>query len=130
MRTKTPVVGVDTATGVALLPCGIHVDSAAWFAWLAAPTTTSFAYPMVNSGQGYVDGFLTLRKEPRMRGGLYWTAYWHVGGRLRKASVGPAARVTAARLHAVATTLRAQAAEASPSSTAPPRKETPLPGQD
>jgi hypothetical protein len=108
MRTKTPVVGVDTATGVALLPSGIRVDSAAWFAWLAAPSTTSFAYPVLAPEQGYIVGFLTLRREPRTRGGLYWSAYWHVGRRVHKAYVGPAERVTAARLHAVATSLRAK----------------------
>jgi hypothetical protein len=130
MRTKTPAVGVDTATGVALLPNGIRVDSAAWFAWLAAPSTTSFAYPILAPEQGYIVGFLTLRREPRTRGGLYWSAYWHVGRRVHKAYVGPAERVTAARLHAVATALRAQVGSLTASPPPDQGKEGALPGRD
>jgi hypothetical protein len=115
---------------VALLPSGVRVDSAAWFAWLAAPTTTSFAYPMLNPEQGYIDGFLTLRREPRTRGGLYWSAYWHVGRRVHKAYVGSAERVTAARLHAVATALRAQVAGGTASPATSPEKEPLLPRRD
>lgn len=132
MRTTTPVVGVDTVTGGALLPSGIRLDSAAWFAWLEAPTTTSFAYPLLNAPAGYIDGFVTVRKERRTRGSVYWTAYWHVGRRLRKVYLGRAERLTAARLQAVAATLRAQVM--GPGTTGqgapPPRKEQALPVRD
>jgi hypothetical protein len=34
----------------------ITLDTAAWFAWLAAPTTTSFAYPVFDASCGYIVG--------------------------------------------------------------------------
>ncbi len=52
----------------------IVVDSAAWFEWLAAETTTGFAYALFDRQVGYVRGFLTVRKERRARGGSYWVA--------------------------------------------------------
>ena len=53
---------------------GLHVDSPAWFMWLAAPTTTSFSYPVYDQVHGYIAGFMTVRKERRQRGGAYWVA--------------------------------------------------------
>ena len=123
MRTKTPTVGVDSWTGVALLPSGVRLDSPAWFAWLAAPTTTGFAYPVFNPAQGYSEGFLSVRKERRTRGGVYWTAYWHVGGRLRKVYLGRSERVTAAQLHHVATLLLARVTGTPQSTALPPASE-------
>jgi hypothetical protein len=55
-----------------------------------------------NSAQGYIEAFLTVRKERRQRGSAYWTAYSHVGGRLRQACVGRSPAVTDARLRAIA----------------------------
>jgi hypothetical protein len=100
----------------------ITLDSAAWFAWLEAPTTTSFAYPVFDASCGYIVGVMTVRKERRQRGGCYWSAYrrhgrriavmvgvspsWSAyrrqGGRLRKVYLGPTAVVTRARLDAAA----------------------------
>lgn len=122
MRTKTATVDVDPWTGVARLPTGVRLDSPAWFAWLAAPATNSFAYPVFNPAQGYIEGFLSVRKERRTRGDVYWTAYCHLGGRLRKAYLGRSERVTDARLAAVAATMLAHTRPA-------PRPASPLPSR-
>ncbi len=107
MRTKRPVVWTDICSGVSRLDdgTGIRVDTPAWVAWLDAPTTTSFAYPIDNAAQGYIEAFMTVRKERRQRGGAYWSVYWHVGGRMRKAYVGRTVAVTDARLRAIAADL-------------------------
>ena len=104
MRTKTATVWEDGATGTATLAGGpaVNLDTPAWFSWLDAPTTRSFAYPIYNAQQGYIEAFMTLRKEQRQRGSAYWTAYSHVGGHLRKAYVGRSPAVTQARLHTLA----------------------------
>ena len=73
---------------------GIRVDSPAWFTWLGAPTTRSFAYPVYDHRQGYIAGFMTVRLERRQRGGGYWVAYRRCGGQLRKAYLGASARLT------------------------------------
>ena len=46
----------------------IPVDSPRWQAWLADPSTRSFAF-------SDVQGHFTARKERRQRGGEYWIAY-------------------------------------------------------
>jgi hypothetical protein len=80
----------------------IALDSAAWFAWLEAPTTTSFAYPVCDASCGYIVGVMTVRKERRQRGRDYWSAYRRRGRRLCKVYLGPASAVTRARLDEVA----------------------------
>jgi len=105
VRTKTPTVWTAYPSGRTALDGGPELDSTAWFTWLEEPTTTSFAYPIDNAAQGYIEGWMTVRKERRQRGGVYWTVYWHVGGRMRKAYVGRAAAVTDARLRASAADL-------------------------
>ena len=105
MRTKTPTVWVDPSRGGARLEGGLTLDTPAWFAWLEEDTTRSFAYPIYNAAQGYIEAFMTVRKERRQRGQAYWTAYSHVGRRLRKVYLGRSATVTEARLRAVAATL-------------------------
>lgn len=106
MGTKTPTVWEDRWTGATLaVNGGLRLDSPAWFAWLEEPTTTSFAYPVYAAAHAWIDSFLTVRKERRQRGGAYWTAYRHVGGRLRKIYLGRSATVTDARLRAIAATL-------------------------
>lgn len=107
MGTTTPTVWTDRTTGVARLEDDLPLDSPAWFTWLEAPTTTSFAYPVYDAAHGWIDSFLTVRKERRQRGGAYWTAYRHVGGRLRKVYLGRSATVTEARLRALAAALLA-----------------------
>ncbi len=108
MRTKGPVVWENVFSHVSTLDGGIRVDTPAWVAWLDAPTTTSFAYPIDNAAQGYIEAFMTVRKERRQRGGAYWTAYSHVGGQMRKAYVGRTEAVTDARLRAIAATFLAR----------------------
>ena len=92
------------------LPGGgsIPLDSPQWFAWLEAPTTTSFAYALLNHQQGYIDGFMTVRKERRQRGASYWSAYRRAGLRVRKIYLGRSLLLTQARLAAVATRLQAR----------------------
>ena len=85
----------------------LRVDSPAWFTWLAAPTTTSFSYPVYDQAHGYIAGVMTVRKERRQRGGLYWVAYRRCQGRVRKVYLGVTSRLTQACLDRVAQTLRA-----------------------
>ena len=80
----------------------IHLDSPQWFAWLEAPENDGFSYALHNHAKGYIDGFMTVRRERRQRGGLYWSAYRRQGRRLRKIYLGPSASLTAARLRQVA----------------------------
>jgi hypothetical protein len=84
----------------------IHLDTLAWFAWLEQPTTTRFSYALHNRSQGYIDGFMTVRKERRQRGTAYWTVYRRQGQRLRKIYVGSSAALTQARLEQIAAMLR------------------------
>jgi LuxR family transcriptional regulator, maltose regulon positive regulatory protein len=105
MRTKTPTVWQDPWRGTATLDGGLQLDTPAWFAWLEEATTRSFAYPIDNAAQGYIEAFLTVRKEQRQRGSAYWTAYSHVGGQMRKAYVGRSSAVTDAHLRAIAAAL-------------------------
>jgi hypothetical protein len=92
------------------LPGGssIPLDSPQWFAWLEAPTTTSFTYALFNRQQGYIDGFMTVRKEQRQRGTSYWSAYRRAGPRVRKIYLGRSLLLTQAHLEAVATRLHAR----------------------
>ena len=83
----------------------IHLDSPQWFAWLEAPENDSFSYALHNHAKGYIDGFMTVRKERRQRGGAYWSAYRRQGRRLRKLYLGSSASVTKARLREAAARL-------------------------
>ena len=85
----------------------IPLDSPQWFAWLEAPENDGFSYALHNHAKGYIDGFMTVRKERRQRGGAYWTAYRRQGRRLHKIYLGPSASVTQARLSEVAARLYA-----------------------
>jgi hypothetical protein len=84
----------------------LHLDTPAGFAWLEAPTTTRFSYALFNRTQGYIDGFMTVRKERRQRGHAYWTVYRRQGPRLRKVYLGPSTALTHARLEQLAAQLR------------------------
>ena len=48
----------------------IRLDTPAWVAWLDAPTSTRFAYPVFDATCGYIVGRLTVRKEQAQRGAL------------------------------------------------------------
>ncbi len=112
MSRSTPTV----ADGVLFDPARpdrlIRLDSPAWRTWLEAPTTTRFAYPLVDPALGYSLGVMTVRKERRQRGGCYWLAYRRVGGRLCKVYLGGTPAVTAPRLQAIADAFRAAPATA------------------
>lgn len=82
------------------------LDSPAWFAWLDAPTTTSLSYALHNRAKGYIDGFMTVRKERRQRSGAYWRAYRQKGQRLTKLYLGRSATPSQARMEEVAHQLR------------------------
>ncbi len=79
----------------------IAVDSPAWVAWLDG-MGESFAYPVFNPKHGYIEGFMTVRKEHRQRGGSYWTVYRRCGTQLHKVYVGRSTKVTTARLAEIA----------------------------
>ena len=80
----------------------IELDTPAWQAWLEAPSTHSFAYPIYDSRAGYIRGFMTVRKEQRARGGWYWVAYRRKGGRVCKIYLGRSEGVREQRLAEVA----------------------------
>lgn len=82
-------------------PC-IPLDSPAWFAWLDAPDNVCFTYALFNRRRGYIEGFMTVRKESRQRGGGYWSGYRRQGQRVRKFYLGRAAALTQTRLAQIA----------------------------
>ena len=81
---------------------GIRLDSAAWFAWLEAAGSVSFAYPILETRARWIAGYMTVRKERRSRGSQYWVAYRRYSGRVRKVYLGRSSQVTSARLAAAA----------------------------
>lgn len=91
----------------------IYLDTPAWFAWLEAPSTGAprarFSYALFNRTMGYIDGFMTVRKERRQRGTAYWSVYRRQGQRLRKCYLGSSAALTHARLEQIAARLRPRA---------------------
>ena len=109
MSRHTPTVTGGALYDPATPASRIRLDSPAWQAWLQAPTTTRFAYPLDDRRRGYIAGFMTVRKEGRRRGGAYWTVYRRVGARLCKLYLGRAEVVTHARLEAIAQALLAEA---------------------
>ncbi len=76
----------------------IAVGSPCWVAWLRDPATRSFSFV----GPA---GTFTARKERRAHGEEYWSAYRKRGGRLRKAYLGKAEKLTLARLNEAAAAL-------------------------
>jgi LuxR family maltose regulon positive regulatory protein len=80
----------------------IRLDTEAWQAWLEAPGTVSFSYPIFDRQVGYIRGWMTVRKERRERGGHYWVAYRRTGSRVRKIYLGRTSNVTQQQLAASA----------------------------
>lgn len=101
----------------------IMLDSPQWFVWLETPAHRCFSYALFNRTQGYIDGFITVRKERRQRGGFYWTAYRRQGSRLRKRYLGASATLTHARLQEAALHL---CARDGPSPSADSRSSSPI----
>lgn len=114
MSATLPIVSAHWLYDPAQPQTSIRLDTAAWTAWLEAPTTTRFAYPVVDPTGGYIVARMTVRKEQAQRGRPYWVAYRRRGGRLHKLYLGHAAAVTHARLEAAT---HALAAAASPQDT-------------
>lgn len=83
---------------------GIRLDTPGWLRWLDLPTTRSFSYPVHDHAHGYIDGFMTVRKEGRQRGTRYWVAYRRCHGRLRKVYLGATTALTKQRLDTLAQT--------------------------
>ena len=106
MAKNMPVVSNAVLTDPENSGPTIKMDTPAWFAWLDAPTTSRFSYAMHNRRLGYIDGFMTVRKERRQRGSAYWTVYRRQGKRLRKIYLGPSAALTRDRLDQLASCLR------------------------
>jgi hypothetical protein len=102
MSTKLPRVSAGAVYAAELPGGSIGLDSVAWFKWLEREATKSFSYPLFDRRCGYITGFLTVRKERRQRGGVYWSVYRRAGGRLRKVYLGQSNAVTAAHLAEVA----------------------------
>ena len=86
---KPAVVEEHWVYGAGLPSAGLRLDRPAWFAWLEAPTTSSFSYPLFDRRCGYIIGFMTVRKERKQRGYYYWSAYRRREGRLQKRYVEP-----------------------------------------
>src|SRR4051812_46803634 len=98
----------------------IPVESAAWWAWLAAPGSTGFRF-VADAGA------FTARREAKP-GGWYWYAYRRQGGRLHKRYLGRDADLTLDRLHAAARLLAPEApVPALPPPPATPPTPAPLP---
>ena len=106
MSAKTPRVWEQYLEDPAQPGTRIRLDTAAWLRWLDAPSTRGFSYPLFDARVGYIVGFMTVRKEPRQRGGAYWSVYRRAQGRLRKIYLGTSVAVTTARLEEIAATLR------------------------
>jgi len=64
------------------------LDTPAWWSWLDDPTTRSFVFHDPA-------GTFTACKEQRQRGGVYWTAYRRVPGKLLSAYLGKSAAMIA-----------------------------------
>jgi hypothetical protein len=109
MAKSIPVVQGGVVIDDNMAGPAIQLDTSAWFAWLEAATTTRFSYALYNCARGYIDGFMTVRKECRQRGTTYWTVYRRQGQRLRKVYVGPSTALTQARLEEIAAQLQAHA---------------------
>lgn len=106
MTEPIPTVSDGLLFDTDVLASIVQLDTPAWFAWLEEPTTDRFSYALHNRALGYIDGFMTVRKERRQRGTAYWSAYRRQGQRLRKLYIGRSATLTQARLEEIAGRLR------------------------
>jgi hypothetical protein len=63
MSNNIPSVRDGVVIDASLYGPTLHLDTPAWFAWLETSTTTHFSYALFNRTRGYIDGFMTVRKE-------------------------------------------------------------------
>jgi len=120
MGAKTPTVSEGSVYDPRQAGSAIRLDTPAWFAWLAVPSTTCFSYPLYDPARGYIVGFMTVRKEGRQRGGMDWSVFRRCGRRVRKIYLGRSTTVTQARLQAIAEALRGTPAEQGRTDTSTP----------
>lgn len=106
MAKEIPCVSSAILDDPASTASGIPLDTPKWFTWLDDPANTRFSYALHNRTMGYIDGFMTVRKERRQRGTAYWTAYRRCGHRLRKVYIGRSPALTIERLEEIALRLR------------------------
>jgi len=121
MSATLPIVSAQWLYDPAQPQTPIRLDTPAWVAWLEAPPTTRFAYPVFDPACGYIVGRITVRREYAQRGAAYWVAYRRWGGRLHKVYLGHAAVVTQARLEAATQVLRPPPAVADTTGRGPSR---------
>lgn len=106
MGGQIPVVSAQWVRDPSQAGSEIRLDTPAWFAWLEAPTTARFSYPIFDPQLGYIVGFMTVRKEQRQRGSQYWAVFRRQGTRVCKIYLGRSVSVTQARLERIAAQLR------------------------
>jgi LuxR family maltose regulon positive regulatory protein len=109
MSAKTPRVWTSYVEDPQAPRTSIALDTPAWVAWLEAPTTRRFTFPVFDARVGYIVSFMTVRKERRQRGDWYWSVYHRQDGRIQRVYLGRSDRVTRARLEDIAQTLRPKA---------------------
>jgi hypothetical protein len=77
MAYKTPRVSAGRLWDDRTPRPSIKLDSPDWFAWLDAQENDGFSYALHNHVKGYIDGFMTVRKQRRQwGGGAGHTARW------------------------------------------------------
>lgn len=108
MGAKTPSVSNDRLYDPAQPGARIPLDTPTWAAWLDASTTSSFSYPLYNRARGYIEGVMTVRKERRAGGSVYWSVYRRHHGTVRRIYLGRSSSVTHARLQSIAEALCAE----------------------
>jgi hypothetical protein len=101
MGANLPRISEQWGYGVEVPSGSVRLDSAAWFAWLAAEMTDRFSYPLFDPQLGDSVGWMPVRKERRQRGSAYWVAYRRVEGHVRKVYLGHSEAVTTQRLHTI-----------------------------
>jgi len=106
MATNLPRISERWVYGAEVPQGCVQLDTPAWFAWLEAPSTARFSYPLFDPRCGYIVGFMTVRKEQRQRGGSYWVVFRRHGTRVCKIYLGHSRTVTHERLERIATQLR------------------------
>ncbi|HEY6542358.1 MAG TPA: hypothetical protein VIZ18_15545, partial [Ktedonobacteraceae bacterium] len=95
-------------------------DERAWLSWLDSVPSFTF------HGQ---HGQLTVRKEPRSRGGSYWYAYRRVGQKMTKKYLGRPTELTFARLEEIAALITVTEALPSENVTTPMLPGQPMQGR-
>lgn len=94
MSAKTPRVWDVFVEDPEHMEKSVWLDRPEWFLWLELESTRRFCYPVFDASVGYIVGFMTVRKERRERGGMYWVAYRRCQGKLRRVYLGASSRVT------------------------------------